>query len=90
MIVKPEELSAEQRSAIEQILGRQVLEAETISVRAFTVQVPTEAARQAAAEKIRNLLDKPGRPRPEVSDEEFEAAFLEAMRSVRPNFTPVS
>jgi hypothetical protein len=90
MIVKAEELSAAQKSAIEQILGRQILEAETISVRAFTSQVPTEAEEQAASEKIRKFLDEPGRRRPPVSDEEFEAAFLEAMRSVRPHFTPVS
>jgi hypothetical protein len=90
MIVKAEELSAAQKSAIEQILGRRIMEAEAVSVRAFSPQVPTESERQAAAEKIRKLLDEPGRPRPEVSDEEFETAFLEAMRSVRPHFTPVS
>jgi hypothetical protein len=90
MIVKAEELSAAQKSAIEQILGRQIMEAEAISVRAFTAQVPTESERKAAKEKLIEFLEQPGRPRPEVSDEEFEAAFLEAMRSVRPYFTPVS
>jgi hypothetical protein len=90
MIVKAEELSAEQKSAIEQILGRQVLEVETISVRAFAPRATTESERTAATEKLIELLERPGRPRPSVSDEEFEAAFLEAMRSVRPNFTPVS
>jgi hypothetical protein len=90
MIVKAEELSAEQKSVIEQILGREVLEVESISVRAFDPQVQTESERKAATEKLIEFLEKPGRPKPAVSDEEFEAAFLEAMRSVRPHFTPVS
>jgi hypothetical protein len=90
MIVKAEELSASQKSVIEEILGRQIREAEAVSVRAFTTQVPTELERKAAKEKLIEFLERPGRSRPEVSDEEFEAAFLEAMRSVRPNFTPVS
>jgi hypothetical protein len=90
MIVKAEELSAVQKSAIEQILGREILEAEAISLRTFTPPAPTTPGREAAVEKLRKLLEEPSRPRPAVSDEEFEAAFLEAMRSVRPNYTPVS
>ena len=90
MIVKAEELSAAQKSAIEQILGRQIMEAEAVSVRAFTAQVPTELERNAAREKLIEFLERPDRPKPAVSDEEFEAAFLEAMRSVRPHFTPMS
>lgn len=89
MIVKAEELSTVQKSAIEQILGRRILDEEAISLRAFMPLEPASSEREAAAEEIRQLLDDPARPRPAVSDEEFEAAFLEAMRSVRPRFTPV-
>jgi hypothetical protein len=46
--------------------------------------------RKAAAEHLRAFLEERKPIQPEASDEEFEAAFLEAMRSVRPNFTPVS
>jgi hypothetical protein len=48
------------------------------------------AKQKAAAEHLSAFLEKRRRMQPEVSDEEFEAVFLEAMRSVRPKFTPVS
>ena len=44
------------------------------------------AKRKAAAEHLRAFLEGRKRIQPEVSDEEFEAAFLEAMRSVRPGY----
>ena len=90
MILSADALSPAQKSVLEQILGRQILEAEAISLRAF---VPPPAAlpeRQAAAEKLRMFLEKSDRPRASVSDEECEAALLEAMRSERPNYTPVA
>ena len=87
MILRVEALSPEQRSVIEQILGRQVLEAEAISLRAFAPPA-AGAERQAATEKLRRFLEGTDRPRVGVSDDELEAAILEAFRSERPHYTP--
>ena len=86
MILSAEELSPAQKSAIEQILGRQILEAEAISVRAFAPPPVSMPARQAAVEKLRRFLEG-DRPRASISDEECEAALLEALRSERPAYT---
>jgi hypothetical protein len=86
MILSAEALSPAQKSAIEQILGRQVLKAEAISVRAFAPSPVSMPERQAAAEKLRRFLEG-DRPRAGISDEEYEAALLEAFRSERPAYT---
>jgi hypothetical protein len=89
MILKAEALSPAQKFVIEQILGREILEAEAISLRAFAP--PLESSeRHAAAENLRRFLDETGRPRAGVSDEECESALLEAIRSERPHYKPVS
>jgi hypothetical protein len=89
MILRAEALSPEQKSVIEQILGRQILEAEAISLRAFAPAVSSAQERHAATKKLRQFLEKTDRPRAGVSDEEYEAALLEAIRSERPHYTPV-
>ena len=89
MILKSEALSPAQKSAIEQILGRQIVEAETISLRVFTSQPPDLQRQHAAIERLRAILDGAGRPRSGVTDEELESALLEAIRSERPSYTPV-
>ena len=86
MILSADALSPAQKSVIEQILGRQILEAEAISLRAFAPPPVALPERQAAAEKLRSLLEG-DRPRAGVSDEECEAALLEALRSERPAYT---
>ena len=86
MIVKAEALSPTQKSVIEQILGRQILDAEAISLRAFAPPAATPE-RQAAIEKLRNFLDGADRQRAGVSEEECEAALIEALRSERPAYT---
>jgi len=88
MILKAEALSPEQKSVIEQILGRQILEAEAISLRAFAAPELNHSTREAAVEKLRRFLKESCRPT--VSDDERESAFLEAIRSERPDYTPMS
>jgi hypothetical protein len=87
MIVRAEALSPAQKSTLEQILGRQIQEAEAISVRAFAPPPVSIPERQAAAEKLRKFLEGSGHSRAGVSDEECEAALLEALRSERPAYT---
>jgi len=89
MILRSEELSASQRLAVELLLGRKVMEAERISMLSLTGSVPSDEDRKAAGESLRELFARPRNPQPGITDEEKEAAFVEAMRSVRPSFTPV-
>ncbi|MGD0522146.1 MAG: hypothetical protein ABSA48_12885 [Terracidiphilus sp.] len=85
MILSAEALSPAQKSVIEQILGRQILKAEAISLRAFAPPAALPE-RQAAAEKLRRFLES-DRSIASISDEECEAALLEALRSERPAYT---
>jgi hypothetical protein len=87
MIIESAELTAQQKAAIEELLGRPLLDRESISV--STVSGPTTAERQVAREKLINFLNDPGRKRPSCSDEELEDAITEAMRSVRPSYRPM-
>jgi hypothetical protein len=89
MILSADALSPAQKSVIEQILGRQILDAEAISLRAFAPPAVDLPERQAATEKLRGFLQERDRPRAGFSDEECEAALLEALRSARPHYTPV-
>lgn len=88
MILQADSLSPTQKTAIEELLGRQILDRDAISV--HTVSVPSEAERQAATEKLRKFLLDTGRPRPNCSKEELEDALTEAMRSVRQSYRPMS
>jgi hypothetical protein len=90
MILRAEALSPEQKSVIEEILGRRIQEAEAISLRAFEVPAAAGPVRLAATVKLRGFLEETDRRRSSVSDEEFEAALLESIRSERPHYTPVS
>jgi hypothetical protein len=88
MMLQTSELSPGQRAAIEELLGRELSDKEAIIVRTCQVEVATAAQQEKAREKLVEFL-KSDRPKTDASDEEFEAAFLEAMRSVRPGFTPM-
>lgn len=90
MILRAEALSPAQKSVIEQILGRQILEAEAISLRAFAQQPAAMPKQRAAADDLRRFLEDRDRVQDAVSDEELESALLEALRSERPHFTPAS
>lgn len=87
MIIETAELSLHQKVAIEELLGRTLSERESISVRAFPAEKSAE--QKAAAENLVKFLAAKQRPLPGVSDQELEAAILEALCSERPNFTPM-
>jgi CO dehydrogenase/acetyl-CoA synthase beta subunit len=55
-----------------------------ISLRA--AEATTTEERKTAVESLRKFLTARERPRLGVSDEELEAAILEALRSERPNY----
>lgn len=90
MILQATELSPSQKAAIEELVGRELSDEEAISVRAFTPPPVSIAEREAARDKLLDFFLKTERPRPGVSEEELESAFLEAMHAVRPNYSEVS
>jgi hypothetical protein len=87
MIVQSAELTPNQKATLEELLGRQLLDRDAISV--HTVSVPSAAERLEATEKLREFLQDTKRPIPNCSEEELEDAITEAMRSVRPNYRPM-
>ena len=87
MIIEAVELSAHQKAAIEELLGRPLVDQDAISLQALPQS--TAAERKDAAAKLRKFLEDRKHRRTGVSDVEYEAALLEAFRSERPNFTPI-
>jgi hypothetical protein len=87
MIIETAELSPSQKAAIEGLLGRPLFEKDAISLRALPAGKSAE--QKAAAEKLCKFLAARERPRQGVSDDELEAAILEALRSERPHYKPM-
>jgi len=94
MLHRVKDLSPEQKVAVEALLGRAVSSDEAVSVGAVAPAaiIPSQLSPEARTEALRTLdryfarVDSGRKP---VSDEEEEEVFIEAMRSVRPNFRPV-
>ena len=89
MIHSATDLSADQKTVVEGLLGRRVLEGEEISVRAIQ---PLPLSDERSAEVLRDLqtyfaqVDAQRRP---ASAEEADAIIDEALRSTRPNYRPI-
>ncbi len=87
MIIETAELSLNQKAAIEELLGRELSDRDAISLRALPREKSAE--QKAAARNLIEFLTLNKRPLSGVSDEELEAAMLEALRSERPHDTPM-
>ncbi len=88
MICNAEDLSPEQKTALETLLGRRVHEGEAVSVGAFEpVHVSQQRKLEIAAELGRYFADVDAHRKP-VSDQEAEDIITEAMRSARPSYRP--
>jgi hypothetical protein len=87
MIIESAELSPNQKAAIDELLGKPLLEKDAISLSALPGEKSPE--QKAAGENLARFLAARRSPRPGVSDEELEAAILEAIRSERPHFRPM-
>ena len=86
MTCHTKDLSPEQKTALETLLGRRVEESEAVSVRTFEpVEVSRERKMEIAADLRRYFAEVDAASR-SVSKEEAEEIFVEAMRSVRPNY----
>ena len=88
MDLSAKELTPSQKSAIEEILGRELFSSEMVSVHTYRVEVSSPEEREAARKKLLGYLENI--PTPKGTEEELEAAILEAMREVRgPGYTEV-
>ena len=88
MIHKAKDLSPDQKAVVESLLGRQILEGEAVSVRAFEPPVLSDERRQEIIESLKRYFAQVDANSRSVSDEEAEEAITEAMRSSRPNYIP--
>jgi hypothetical protein len=89
------DLSLEQKTAVESLLGRSISEDEAVSVKALkpAAIVPsqlTESQRSAALEKLDSYFARVDAQRQPVSEEEEDSIINEALRSTRPGYRPAS
>lgn len=88
MIRNARDLSPAQKTAIESLLGRRVLEDEAISVRAIEPPALSDQRRQELAEELRQYFAEVDARRKPGSAEEAEEILTEAIRSTRPGYRP--
>jgi len=87
VIHKASELRPQTRAALEVELGRRLRDDEEVSIMAFaTHEAPAGEARQEAAQKLKEYLDRIDKKTESVPEAEMEAALNEALRSVRPGY----
>lgn len=84
MICNVKDLSSEQKAAIESLLGRRIMEDETISVRAIA-PAANERRRELVEQLRQHFAEVDARGVPGSPEEEDEIT-TEAMRSVRPGY----
>jgi hypothetical protein len=87
MDLSAKELTPSQKLMLEEILGRELLSSEMVSVRAYQVEISSLEEREAARKKLLAYLESV--PAPKGTEEALEAAILQAMREVRPGYTEV-
>lgn len=88
MIRRAEDLSPDQKSVLENLLGRRILADEAISVRAIEPPTLSEQRRQEQSEHRRKCfaeVDSRGKP---GSAEEADEILTEAIKSTRPSYRP--
>jgi len=88
MIHKAKDLSPDQRAAIESLLGRRILEDETLSIRTIASPALSEERKQELVEQLKKYFAEVDAGRKPGSPEEAEDVINEAMRSVRPGYRP--
>jgi hypothetical protein len=89
VLQKASELSAEQRNALESLLGRRISDHETNSVRAFE---PAPLSETRLAEILASLdayFARIDAKRSAMSESEAEVVVNEALRSTRPSYRPI-
>ena len=80
--------SPDQKMAVESLLGRSVLEQETVSVQAFQLPAISDQGRQEIVGALRQYFAEVDAKRQPVSDREADDIITEAMRNSRPGYRP--
>ena len=88
MICNANELSPDQKAALETLLGRRVQDGEAVSVRTFEPATVSHERRLEIANELRNFFAEVDAARKPVSEAKAENILTEAMRSVRPGYRP--
>ena len=89
MIHNAKGLSPDQKTVIEGLLGRRVLESEEISIRAIQPLPLSDERRAEILSGLQAYFTKVDSQRQPVSPEEADAIINEALRSTRPNYRPI-
>ena len=89
MIRNAKELSPEQKTVIESLLGRKLLESEEISVRAIEPPALSDERRSEVLRGLEEYFAKVDAQRQPISSDEADAAIDEALRSVRPGYRSI-
>jgi hypothetical protein len=88
MIRNAKDLSPDQKTVLESLLGRRILADEAISVRAIEPPALSEQRRQEQAQQLGNYFAEVDARRKPASSEEAEEILTEAIRSTRPGYYP--
>jgi hypothetical protein len=85
------DMSANQRLAVESLLGRQLRDEEKVSIRPIPVtkDAPPLSRRREISEAMRDYFACVDEQRKDVPDEEIDAAIDDALRQARPSYKPV-
>ena len=88
MICNANELSPDQKAALETLLGRRVQDSEAVSVRTFEPARVSHERKLDIANELRKYFAEVDASRKPVAHEEAEDIITEAMSSVRPGYRP--
>jgi hypothetical protein len=88
MIRKAKDLSSEQKTAIESLLGRRVLDDEAISVCAIESPALSDRQKHELAEHLSKYFAEVDVRRRRGPSEDAEEILTEAIRSSRPGYRP--
>jgi hypothetical protein len=88
MIHSARDLSPDHKAVIESLLGRRILDDETVSIRVIEPPALSTERKHELAEQLRKYFAEVDARRKSGSPEEAEEIISEAMRSVRSGYRP--
>jgi hypothetical protein len=89
MICNVKDLSPDPKALIEALLGRDILENESVSIRAFASPDLSDERRQEIINGLKQYFAEVDANRKDITDEEAEEIINEALRSTRPGYRPI-
>jgi hypothetical protein len=86
MICNANDLSPDQKAALETLLGRRVQDGEAVSVRTFEPATVSSQRKTEIAHELKKYFAEVDASRKFVPVDEAEDILMEAMKSVRPGY----